>query len=96
MLGLIDAYLTTLSLPIYEPVILGMNKHAASLCNYTKKWVFSSSGEEDKMNYQREILEAVERLLPHDIGLLPCTLLFEILRFAILLEVSSDCRNGID
>ncbi|KAM1363064.1 hypothetical protein FF1_027980 [Malus domestica] len=95
--------LTTLSLPIYEPVILGMNKHdvpsryvAASLCNYTKKWVFSSSGEEDKMNYQREILEAVERLLPHDIGLLPCTLLFEILRFAILLEVSSDCRNGIE
>ncbi|KAM1369714.1 hypothetical protein ACFX15_039542 [Malus domestica] len=51
-----------------------MNKHgvplpyvAASLCDYTRKWISSSSGEEDKMNHQREILEAVERLLPRDI-----------------------------
>lgn len=96
--------LTALSLQLYEPVIHGMNKHgvpseyvAASLCNYTKKWVLSSSGEEAvKKKYQREILEAVERLLPHETGLLPCTLLFEILRFAIYLEVSSDCRDGIE
>lgn len=96
--------LTALSLQLYESIIHGMNKHgvpseyvAASLCNYTKKWVLSCTGEEAvKKKYQREILEAVERLLPHEIGLLPCTLLFEILRFAIYLEVSSDCRDGIE
>ncbi|CAB4269195.1 unnamed protein product [Prunus armeniaca] len=95
--------LTTLSLELYEPVIHEMNKHgvpspyvAASLCNYTKKWVLSGSGEAVKSNYKKEILEAVERHLPHEKGLVPCTLLFEILRFANVLEVSSECRNGIE
>ncbi|XP_061999081.1 BTB/POZ domain-containing protein At5g17580-like [Rosa rugosa] len=96
--------LTTLSLQLYELLMHAMNKHgvpseyvAASLCNYTKKWVFSSSGEEAlKKKYQKDILEAVERLLPDEIGLLPCTLLFQMLRVAIYLEVTSDCRNGIE
>ncbi|XP_021817694.1 BTB/POZ domain-containing protein At5g17580-like [Prunus avium] len=95
--------LTTLSLELYEPVIHEMNKHgvpspyvAASLCNYTNKWVLSSSGEAVTSNYKKEILEAVERHLPHEKGLVPCTLLFEILRFANVLEVSSECRNGIE
>ncbi|XP_024156392.1 BTB/POZ domain-containing protein At5g17580 [Rosa chinensis] len=96
--------LTTLSLQLYELLMQAMNKHgvpseyvAASLCNYTKKWVFSSSGEEAlKKKYQKDILEAVERLLPDEIGLLPCTLLFQMLRVAIYLEVTSDCRNGIE
>ncbi|KAL6125606.1 hypothetical protein ACLB2K_073662 [Fragaria x ananassa] len=96
--------LTTLSLQLYEPLMHGMNKHgvpsqyvAASLCNYIKKWVFCGSGEEaHKKRYQKDILEAVERLLPDEIGLLPCTLLFQMLRHAIYLEVTSDCRNGIE
>ncbi|KAL6124679.1 hypothetical protein ACLB2K_077191 [Fragaria x ananassa] len=96
--------LTTLSLQLYEPLMHGMNKHgvpsqyvAASLCNYIKKWVFCGSGEEaHKKRYQKDILEAVERLLPDEIGLLLCTLLFQMLRHAIYLEVTSDCRNGIE
>lgn len=100
--------LTTLSLQLYEPIIHEMSQRgvppeyvAASLCNYTKKWVFSSSKGEGKMSIykrksQREILEAVERLLPHVRGLLPCTFLFEMLRCAILLEASSNCRNGFE
>ncbi|XP_024923996.3 BTB/POZ domain-containing protein At5g17580 isoform X1 [Ziziphus jujuba] len=100
--------LTTLSLQLYEPVIHEMSQRGvpseyitASLCNYAKKWVFSSFTEGEKMSIcrrksQKEILEAVERLLPHVQGLLPCTLLFEMLRFAIVLEASSDCRNGFE
>ncbi|KAM1140090.1 hypothetical protein ACFX19_040901 [Malus domestica] len=73
-----------------------MNKHgvplpyvAASLCDYTRKWIFSSSGEEDKMNHQREILEAVERLLPlaSDIG--------KIDTFDELAEMSNAASLGI-
>ncbi|XP_050387264.1 BTB/POZ domain-containing protein At5g17580-like [Argentina anserina] len=96
--------LTTLSLQLYEPLMHGMNKHgvpqqylAASLCNYTNKWVFCGSGDEARKKwYQKDILEAVERLFPDEIGLLPCTFLFQMLRHAIYLEVTSDCRNGIE
>lgn len=100
--------LTMLSLQLYEPIIHEMSKRgvpseyvAASLCNYARKWVFSSPTGGGKMTIykrksQREILEAVERLLPHLRGLLPCTLLFEMLRFAIVLEASSNCRNGFE
>lgn len=100
--------LTTLSLQLYEPVIHEMSQRGvpseyvtASLCNYAKKWVFSSFTGGEKMSIckrksQKEILEAVERLLPNVRGLLSCTLLFEMLRFAIVLEASSDCRNGLE
>ncbi|KAA8520344.1 hypothetical protein F0562_014600 [Nyssa sinensis] len=100
--------LTTLSLRMYEPIIRTMIQHqvpleyaTASLCQYAKKWIFSGTAVEDnisiyKRNSQREAIEAVERLFPRDRGFLPCTLLFEMLRFAISLEASSDCRNGFE
>ncbi|XP_059654295.1 BTB/POZ domain-containing protein At5g17580 [Cornus florida] len=100
--------LTTLSLWLYEAIISAMYQRkvpleylAASLCQYAKRWVFSSNtGEDDisiyKRNSQREVIETVERLLPGEKGLLPCTLLFEMLRFATALEASSGCRNGFE
>ncbi|KAK9273611.1 hypothetical protein L1049_018421 [Liquidambar formosana] len=100
--------LTTLSLRLYEPIICAMTHRqipseyvASSLCHYAKKWVCSSTtGGERMPNYKtnspRHVIEAVERLLPPEKGLLPCALLFEMLRFAIALESSSDCRNGFE
>lgn len=100
--------LTTLSLRLYEPLIHEMIKRgvpstyvAASLCNYVKKWVFPTftAGEKlsiYKRNSQREIIEAVERLLPHERGLIPCTIMFEILRCAKFFEASLDCRDGLE
>lgn len=100
--------LETLSLQLYEPIIQAMNQRgvppeyvAASLCQYAKKWLFASGTAGENMsiykrNSQRDVIEAVERLLPHQKGLLPCTTLFEMLRFAIFLESSSDCRNGFE
>ncbi|PSS26422.1 BTB/POZ domain-containing protein [Actinidia chinensis var. chinensis] len=106
--GLTILSLEILSLQIYEPIMQEMIQRqvppeyvAASLCQYAKKWVFSSSARGDDMsiyrrNSQREVIEAVERLLPRDRGLLPCTLLFEMLNSAIFLEASSECRAGFE
>ncbi|KAM7472396.1 hypothetical protein LguiA_010579 [Lonicera macranthoides] len=101
--------LTGLSLQLYEPIIRAMilrkvpsDYIAANLYQYTKTRVFCSTTVGDnnisvyKKNSQRETIEAVERLLPNEKGLLPCTLLFEMLRFAIALEASVDCRNGLE
>lgn len=100
--------LTTLPLRFYEPVIKAMNRQgvppgyvAASLCQYVKRWICSSpTGEETmsmyKRNSQREVIEVVERLLPHEPRLLPCTLLFQMLNSAITLEASADCRSGFE
>ncbi|XP_022147038.1 BTB/POZ domain-containing protein At5g17580 isoform X2 [Momordica charantia] len=100
--------LTILPLSLYELTIHSMNQHtvppryiAASLLKYAKKWVFCSTKGDEKMsvcktNRQREVMEAVERLMPHQKGLLPCTILFEILRFAIRLEANDSCRNGLE
>ena len=100
--------LSTLSLRLYTPIIDAMVKHkvpsqyvAASLCEYVKKWGFSGNaggGETSiyKRNDQREVIEAVERLLPRERGLVPCSLLSEMLRFAVSLEASSDCKNGLE
>ncbi|GAV88342.1 NPH3 domain-containing protein, partial [Cephalotus follicularis] len=100
--------LTALSLQLYEPIIHKMNKGrvlpeyvAASLFQYAKKWAFSShlTGESTsiyKTNSQRDVIEAVEKLLPDERGLLPCKLLFEMLRSAISLEASYECRNGFE
>lgn len=92
--------LTTLSLQLYNPLIQAMNQHgvppeyvAASLCQYVKKW--ANSGENETI-YKRGVIEAVERLLPPEKGILPCTLLFEMLRLAICLECSNDCRSGFE
>ncbi|CBI38691.3 unnamed protein product, partial [Vitis vinifera] len=100
--------LSTLSLRLYTPIIDAMVKHkvpsqyvAASLCEYVKKWGFSGNtggGETSiyKRNAQREVIEAVERLLPRERGLVPCSLLSEMLRFSVSLEASSDCKNGLE
>ncbi|KAI3440260.1 NPH3 domain-containing protein [Psidium guajava] len=98
--------LTTLPLQFYEPVIKAMNLQgippefvAASLCQYVKRWICSSPTGEETMsiyNSQREVIEAVERLLPREPRLLPCTLLFQMLNSALNLEASADCRNGFE
>ncbi|KAL6972364.1 hypothetical protein U1Q18_048644 [Sarracenia purpurea var. burkii] len=100
--------LSTLSLQLYEPIIHAMIERkvppeyvAASLCQYAKKWVFSSGTRSDNVpiyrrNSQREVIEVVERLLPCDRGILPCVILFEMLRSAIFLEASYDCRTGFE
>ncbi|KAI9092931.1 hypothetical protein K1719_027454 [Acacia pycnantha] len=104
--------LTTLPVQIYEPIVHVMNvrgiapEHvAASVCKYTEKWVFScfiavSSGDQKmsayKRNSIREIIEAIERLLPNEKGLIPCSLLFDLLRFSILLGASLDCVTGFE
>ncbi|KAF5735285.1 BTB/POZ domain-containing protein [Tripterygium wilfordii] len=100
--------LTILSLQLYEPTIRAIKQHgvpseniSASIFQYARKWVLSSSIDEENMsiykkNSMREIIEAMERLLPNEKGLLPCTSLFEMLRFAIALEASTDCRNGFE
>ncbi|EOY10306.1 NPH3 domain - like 6 [Theobroma cacao] len=100
--------LTTLPLQLYEPIIYAMNQHeippeyiSASIYQYAKKWIFSCDiGVETTSIYkrksQRNVIETLERLLPHGRELLPCTLLFEMLRGAIDLEASSACRNGLE
>ncbi|KAL5549638.1 hypothetical protein UlMin_004869 [Ulmus minor] len=100
--------LTTLSLQIYQPLIQQVINNGvqseyviSSLCNYVRKWVFPSFEEEEtltiyKRNYQREIIEQVEKLLPAKQGTLSCAFLFEMLRCSILLEACEDCRNGIE
>lgn len=101
--------LTTLPLHFYEPIINAIKLHgvpleylAASLCGYVTRWVSAgfSEGEENvsfhKSNSQREAIEAIERLLPQEKGLLPCPLLFEMLRFSLSLGARSDCRDGFE
>ncbi|XP_054813479.1 BTB/POZ domain-containing protein At5g17580-like [Prosopis cineraria] len=103
--------LTTLPVQIYEPIVHVMNLRgiapeyvSASVCKYTEKWVFScfiASGGDQKMsaykrNSIREIIEAIERLLPNEKGLIPCSLLFDLLRFSILLGASLDCVSGFE
>lgn len=95
--------LTALSLQLYEPLIRSMNKQrvpseylAASICQYAKRWIFSSTINNINRNSQREIIEAVERLLPLEKGLIPCRLLFEMLRSAIAMDASQDCRTGFE
>ncbi|KAM7272498.1 hypothetical protein ACFE04_027161 [Oxalis oulophora] len=98
--------LTRLSPQLYEPIINSMNQNgvpskyvaaAASLCEYEKKWVLS--GDDMSIyarNSRRDIIEAVERLLPNDKGLFPCTLLFQKLRAAIGLKASLECMTGFE
>ncbi|KAF4395308.1 hypothetical protein F8388_001695, partial [Cannabis sativa] len=79
----------------------------SSLLNYVKKWVFptfTSAATVDKeklslyeSNSQREIIEAVERLLPRERGLIiPCTILLRILKSAMFFNASLECRDGLE
>ena len=49
-----------------------------------------------RKNRQREVIEAVEKLLPTKKGSLHVKCLFEMLRSAIYLQASVDCRNGLE
>ncbi|GMI84572.1 hypothetical protein like AT5G17580 [Hibiscus trionum] len=100
--------LTTLSLQLYEPIIYTMKQHevppeyiSASIYRYAKKWIFCCNSKREtlsmyKRKSQRNVIETLEKLLPHGRELLPCTLLFEMLRFAVDLEASSGCRHGFE
>lgn len=99
--------LTSLSLRLYEPLIYAMIRRgvpseyiAASLSQYFTKWVIPNAEKEDvpilKRNSRREMIEAIERLLPTESGLVPCTILFQMLYSAIFLEAKHDCRNGFE
>ncbi|KAL7618346.1 hypothetical protein Lser_V15G03221 [Lactuca serriola] len=107
-----DLCLTTLRLQFYEPIIRGMiqckmgsNYIASNLYQYAKRWVFfdpkesdqsSSSSEGVSSNSRRDTIETIEKLFPHDRGVVPCELLSELLQYAIILEANSDCRDGFE
>ncbi|KAL3815191.1 hypothetical protein ACJIZ3_016459 [Penstemon smallii] len=101
--------LTTLSLRLYVHTIRGMIHRqvpqeyiAANLCQYAKKWLFCDENKIGetlpiyKRDSQREIIEALEKLLPHEKGLLPCTFLFQMLRFSMSLGAKTECKNGLE
>ncbi|KAF3564096.1 hypothetical protein DY000_02018742, partial [Brassica cretica] len=93
--------LITLPLRFYEPLIIrAMESHSipveyivTSICKYAKKWVLDA--EDSVSGKKREVVEAVERLLPHKRGLISCEFLFKTLKHSIWLESSSECRNGL-
>ncbi|XP_010420485.1 PREDICTED: BTB/POZ domain-containing protein At5g17580-like [Camelina sativa] len=94
--------LITVPLRLYEPLMIRAIKSRSipveyivlSVCKYAKKWVFDA--EESQLGQRREVVEAVERLLPHPRGLLSCEFLFESLKHSIWLEASSECRKGFE
>ncbi|KAL8254833.1 hypothetical protein R6Q59_033054 [Mikania micrantha] len=103
--------LATLHLQFYEAIIRGMiqckmgsNYIASNLYEYAKRWVFdpketdeeTSSPEGDSSSSKRLAIEAIERLLPYDQGILPCSLLSEMLHYATVLEANVNCRDGFE
>ncbi|ESQ41753.1 hypothetical protein EUTSA_v10015963mg [Eutrema salsugineum] len=94
--------LITVPLRLYEPLMIRAMKSrsipieyiVSSSFKYAKKWVFD--GEESISGQRRKAIEAVERLLPHQRGLVSCEFLFESLKHSIWLEASSQCRNGFE
>ncbi|KAK9061119.1 hypothetical protein SSX86_018299 [Deinandra increscens subsp. villosa] len=89
---------------------MGSNYIASNLYEYAKRWVFldpketneetsaasSSSSEGDSSYSKRLAIEAIERHLPHDRGVLPCALLSEMLQYAMVLEANANCRDGFE
>ncbi|KAK6162753.1 hypothetical protein DH2020_002594 [Rehmannia glutinosa] len=100
--------LATLSLRLYAPIIQTMIQHqvpqeylAANMCQYAKTWIFSNEKIGDDMptyktNSQREIVEALVILLPNQRDIVSCTFLFELLKFAIALDATPECKNGLE
>lgn len=100
--------LTTLILPLYELVMTAIAHKqdilpefvAGSLFRYAKKRAdvavlgLPPIYAESSSQAQREVVEAVERLLPDKRGVLHCSYLFEMLRWAIVLQASRDCLKG--
>ncbi|GKD46468.1 phototropic-responsive NPH3 family protein [Tanacetum coccineum] len=107
-----DLSLTTLHLQFYEPIIqgmiqcnMGLNYVASNLYQYAKRRVFFEPKEidEDTSSYEgvtlhsrRVVIEAIEKLLPHDQGILSCTPLSEMLKYATLLEADVSCTEGFE
>ncbi|KAK1415963.1 hypothetical protein QVD17_31751 [Tagetes erecta] len=85
---------------------MGSDYIASNLYQYAKRWVFldpketdgetSSSSEGDSSNSKRLAIEAIERLLPHDRGVLPCAVLSEMLQYATVLEANVNCKDGFE
>ncbi|KAG9455158.1 hypothetical protein H6P81_008062 [Aristolochia fimbriata] len=71
-------------------------EHIAScLFRYAKRNTEAAACLFDK-SPDREVVEAIERLLPGKAGVLPCKCLLELLRQAIFLQASTDCRKGLE
>ncbi|KAI3518753.1 hypothetical protein L1887_07565 [Cichorium endivia] len=88
---------------------MGSNYIASNLYHYAKRWVFfnpketnhessssSSSSEGVCSNLKRDTIEAIEKLFPHDRGVVPCELLCEMLQYATVLEANASCRDGFE
>ncbi|KAL2234281.1 UNVERIFIED_CONTAM: BTB/POZ domain-containing protein [Sesamum indicum] len=100
--------LSTLSLRLYAPIIQAMVQRnvpqeyvVANLCQYAKTWLFSNDKVGDdtpnyKRNSQREMVEALVKLLPNQRGIVPCKFLFEMLQFAVALDANAECKNGLE
>lgn len=96
--------LATLDLKLYAPIINAMIQRqvrsefvAANLCQYAKNWILCNDDLPlEKINAQREIIEVLVRLIPRQTGLIPCTFLCEMLRFAIAVEADAECRNALE
>ncbi|MCL7044025.1 hypothetical protein MKW94_029152 [Papaver nudicaule] len=94
--------LTLLSLRLYDLIISKMIQNgvqpeyvAASLYRYAKTWATLSITGEAVMDC-KEVIETVEKLLPDERIVLPCKLLFEMLRTAIVFHASPSCRHGFE
>ncbi|KAI3982811.1 hypothetical protein MKX01_010294 [Papaver californicum] len=94
--------LTLLSLRLYDLTISKMIQNgvqpeyvAASLYRYAKAWATINIIGEAAMD-AKEVIETVEKLLPDEKIVLPCKLLFEMLRTAIVFYASPSCRYGFE
>ncbi|CAN8256004.1 unnamed protein product [Cochlearia groenlandica] len=91
--------LITVPLPLYESLITRAVKSrsipaeyiVSSVCKFAKKWVFDAEG-----SVSSQAIEAVERLLPYQRGLISCEFLFELLKHSISLQASSETQNGFE
>ncbi|CAA0808867.1 BTB/POZ domain-containing protein [Striga hermonthica] len=91
--------LTSLSLRLYAPTLHAMTQKkvpheyvAASICQYAKTWLF-----DDEANARKEIIETLVSLLPDNhTYLVPCDFLSEMLKFAIALDASDECKNYLE
>ncbi|KAL3622348.1 hypothetical protein CASFOL_033759 [Castilleja foliolosa] len=100
--------LTNVSLRLYAPIIHAMSQRpvpheylAANLCRYASTWLFEKIEDDDEtpsheMKSRREIVETISALLPHQTGLVPCTFLSEMLKLAIGLDASAECKDGLE
>ncbi|KAL4565549.1 hypothetical protein LXL04_029649 [Taraxacum kok-saghyz] len=87
---------------------MGSINIASNLYEYAKKWVFSDPKDSDQSsssssssqgvysNSRRDTIEAIEKLFPNDRAVVPCEILSEMLRYAIILEANSGCRQGFE